>query len=251
MKIVVSPDKTVLGKAAADAGTAAIRASLETKGKATIVVATGTSQIDTLDALVNMTDIDWSCVDAFHLDEYIGLPASHPASFRRYLNDRFVTRLPRLRGFTAINGCTANVDAELKRLNGLLRDRTVDVCFAGIGENGHLAFNDPPADFQTDQPYLRVELDEACRRQQFDEGWFPTIEAVPREAISMSIAQIMKSQTLILSVPDLRKARAVKGAVHGGVTAMLPASIAQRHPQCTLFLDPASASGLGNAPESP
>ncbi|MGI4859062.1 MAG: glucosamine-6-phosphate deaminase [Janthinobacterium lividum] len=244
MRIVVSKDTATLGEAAALDGAAAIVAAIQARGRATIVLATGASQIATLDALVGRTDIDWSCVDVFHLDEYLGLPVTHRASFRRYLQERFVERVAQLKSFTAIDGTAPDTAAELARLNAALAGREVDVCFAGIGENGHLAFNDPPADFEGQDPFHVVELDRACRQQQFNEGWFDAFDAVPDKAISMSIAQIMRCAQLTLSVPDERKARAVGHALLSAVDPACPASILQRHRHCTLFLDGPSASAL-------
>jgi glucosamine-6-phosphate deaminase len=188
--------------------------------------------------------IDWSKVTVFHLDEYVGLAVSHPASFRRYLDERFVSRLKHLGNFVPVIGDAAGLADEVRRLNGLIGAQTIDVCFAGIGENCHLAFNDPPADFETDDPYIVVTLDEACRRQQLGEGWFASLDAVPARAISMSIHQIMKSRELIVCVPDARKAKAVAAALEGPVTPSQPASILQRHKACTIYLDPPAAAGL-------
>lgn len=233
-----------LGRAAAEQGASRIRAALDTRGSANIILATGASQFAMLDHLVQ-ADIDWSRVSAFHLDEYVGIPRTHPASFRGYLQARFIDRVATLRDFVFVEGDAADLSAELNRLNHLLRAAPIDVCFAGIGENCHLAFNDPPADFETDDPYLRVRLDEACRRQQLGEGWFDSLDEVPREAISMSIRQILKSKAIILSVPDARKAEAVFHAVKGPVSDRYPASILQQHADVTLHLDPNSASRLG------
>ncbi|MFI4995087.1 MAG: glucosamine-6-phosphate deaminase [Hyphomicrobiales bacterium] len=242
MKLEILADKAALGAAAAAMGANAIRDSIARRGEATITVATGKSQFEMLEHLVSLPGIDWSKVTAFHLDEYIGLPESHPASFRRYLRERFVGPLPNLKAFIPIEGDARDIEAEIGRLNSLLAGRTVDLCFAGIGENCHLAFNDPPADFETDAPYLLVELDEACRRQQLGEAWFQTLADVPRRAISMSIRQIMKAARLVISVAEARKAQAVRDAVEGAVSELFPASILQRHAQCTLFLDrPAAA----------
>jgi glucosamine-6-phosphate deaminase len=248
MQIEVLPDKAALGARAACDGAEGIRAALAARGACTIVVATGASQFEMLDALVAEPRIDWSQVTAFHLDEYVGLPASHPASFRRYLQERFVARLPGLGRFVPVEGDAADLEAELECLNALLAGREVDVCFAGIGENGHLAFNDPPADFEAEAPYLVVALDEACRRQQLGEGWFPSLDAVPRRAISMSIRQILKSRRIVLSVPDSRKAAAVRAAVEGEVSPACPASILQRHAGTALYLDPPAAALLARRP---
>ena len=243
MKIQKHSNVDNLGEAAGAQGVAAIKAAIEAKGRATVIVATGASQFSMLERLVR-AEIDWSRVTAFHLDEYVGLRRDHPASFRRYLQERFIDRLPTLHEFIMVEGDAANLDAELVRLNTRIERETVDVCFAGIGENCHLAFNDPPADFMTEQPYIVVELDEACRRQQLGEGWFESLEAVPRRAVSMSVRQIMKSEKIILSVPDARKAQAVRDAVCGPVSELYPASILQQHPDATLHLDLASASLL-------
>lgn len=248
MQIHMFDDKVSLGQAAADAGAALIRSAIARDGEATIIVATGASQFEVLAALVKAPGIDWSKVTAFHLDEYAGLPESHGASFRKYLRERFVAHVPGLKSFVPVNGDAPDLAAEIARLNGLIRDRRVAVCFAGIGENGHLAFNDPPADFKTDEPYLLVTLDEACRKQQMGEGWFPTLADVPERAISMSIRQMMKSDALILSVSDTRKAEAVKGALEGPLSNLCPASIIREHSDCRLFMDPAAASLLSKAP---
>lgn len=244
MKIEILADKKDLGAKAAAAGAAAIRAAIARGGKASIILATGASQFDVLDALVRAEGIDWSRVTALHLDEYIAMPATHPASFRKYLNERFVQRVPTLGRFVFIEGDVPDLAAELARVNAIARSLAIDVCFAGIGENCHLAFNDPPADFTTEDPFIVVQLDEACRQQQFGEGWFPTLEAVPTRAISMSIRYMMKSAAVILSVPDARKAKAVQAAVEGPVSPHFPASIMQRHPDCRLYLDSASAALL-------
>ena len=221
-----------------------IRAALSKNGAATTIVATGASQFEMLDALTKEPDIRWDRVTAFHLDEYVGMEITHGASFRKYLWERFHSKLPLpLVAFHYINAST-DPHGECKRLGELIKQKSVDVAFIGIGENGHLAFNDPPADFQTAQPYLVVNLDEACRKQQLGEGWFPTLNDVPTQAISMSVKQILKSAAIICTVPDSRKAIAVKGAVEGPVTPDVPASILQKHPRAWLFLDRPSAAGL-------
>jgi glucosamine-6-phosphate deaminase len=242
MNVIVCEDVQDLGQHAAADAASRIRHAIDTQGQAHIVVATGASQFEVLFALVASKNIDWSRVVGFHLDEYIGLPMSHPASFRGYLKQRLVDRVP-IRQFHYVDGET-DPRAECRRVGGLLRLCSIDVALVGIGENGHLAFNDPPADFQTEEPYLLVDLDEACRRQQLGEGWFPTLAAVPRQAISMSIRQIMKSAAIICSVPDIRKAKAVQAALQGPVTRHLPASILQQHPCAAVYLDPPAASLL-------
>lgn len=237
--------KNAVGVAAASLGAQAIRDALAAWGEAAIVVATGVSQFEMLTNLVVAPGIDWSCVTAFHLDEYAGLPDSHPASFRRYLRERFVAPLDRRVRFVPVNGDADDPQAEARRLSGLIAGRRIDVCFAGIGENCHLAFNDPPADLETEQPYIVVELDEACRRQRLGEGWFPDLEAVPAHAISMSIRQILRSRLIVVSASDARKARAVRDAVEGPVTPLHPASVLQHHAEAVMFLDPPAASRLG------
>lgn len=243
MRLCIHDDKTALGRAAAREGADAIRAAIGARGGAAIVLATGASQFDMLDSLVR-EEIDWSKVTTFHLDEYVGIGPDHPASFRRYLAERFVQHASGLAEFVAIDGTAPDLGAELGRLNRRIAARTVDVCFAGIGENCHLAFNDPPADFDVDDPYILVKLDEACRRQQMGEGWFETLDDVPARAISMSIRQMMTSRKLVLSVPDARKAKAVLDAVEGPVTNAHPASIIRQHGDCSLHLDPAAAGML-------
>lgn len=236
--------KPEMGAAAAKQGAQLIREAIAARGHANIIVATGASQFEMLDALIREPDIAWHKVTGFHLDEYVGLPITHPASFRLYLWTRFVSKLPLpLAAFHYVNA-DHNPQQECDRLSGIIRERPVDVAFIGIGENGHLAFNDPPADFQTDVPYIVVTLDGACRKQQMNEGWFKTIEDVPQQAISMSIRQIMKSQAIVCTVPDARKAEAVKNSVQGPVAPEVPGSILQQHPNTTIFLDNDSASLL-------
>jgi glucosamine-6-phosphate deaminase len=249
LDVSVYPTPQAAGTAAASAGIAKLREALQRRGTASIILATGTSQFDMLAALVAAPDIDWTRVTCFHLDEYIGLPVEHGASFRRVLRERFIERLPAApAAFHEINGEASDPEAETARLDALIAKTTIDVAFIGIGENGHLAFNDPPADFDTDKPYLVVTLDEACRRQQMGEGWFATLDDVPSRAISMSIRRILASTSLIVTVPDERKADAVVRSLEGPLTNEMPASILRSHADCRLFLDEASASRLGQRP---
>jgi len=241
MELIISETKQELGKVAAQKGAELIRRAILQKGEANIIVATGASQFEMLSELVR-EDVNWSVVTGFHLDEYIGISDQHPASFRKYLKERFVDLIP-IKEFNYVNGET-DPHAECARLGEIIRNHPIDVAFVGIGENGHLAFNDPPADFETEEPYLVVNLNDACRRQQLGEGWFPTFDDVPERAISMSIKQIMKSKTIICSVPDERKARAVFDTVHAEITPACPAAIMRNHPDAVLFLDKAAASGL-------
>lgn len=244
MQVVVCETKPELGRRAAEAGAEKIRQAIARNGAANIVVATGMSQFEMLAELVSAPGIDWGRVTGFHLDEYVGMPETHPASFRKYLKERFVDRLPRpLAAFHYING-EHDSAAECGRLGEIIAAHPIDVAFVGIGENGHLAFNDPPADFDTDAPYVVVNLDEACRRQQLGEGWFATLNDVPGQAISMSIRQIMKSGTILCSVPDARKAEAVRASLDGPVTPQVPASVLQQHGDTTVYLDSSSAALL-------
>lgn len=242
MDIAIYSDRATMSRAAANHAAEALKRCVREKGKARIVAATGASQIDFLGALTSASGIDWSRVEMFHLDEYVGLPIVHPASFRRYLLDRFIDKVGVGR-WHLLDGEADPVHVA-DRIGAELGRRQVDLAFVGIGENGHLAFNDPPADFTTEQPYLVVTLDEACRRQQVGEGWFASLEDVPTQAISMSVRQILKSREIIAIVPDARKAVAVKACVEGPVSPTAPASILQTHAQTTLYLDEDSAALL-------
>ena len=244
MNVVIRQTKQELGNAAAEAGAECIRQAISACDRANVILATGASQFEMLESLVRADGLDWAKVTAFHLDEYVAMEATHPASFRRYLRERFVEELPGpLDQFHYING-EGDPQAECRRMGQIIRRHPIDVAFVGIGENGHLAFNDPPANFETDEPYLVVSLDQACRRQQLGEGWFKTLEDVPTQAISMSIRQIMASKVIICSVPEQRKAEAVRTALEGPTTPQVPASILNEHENCHLFLDKASASML-------
>jgi glucosamine-6-phosphate deaminase len=244
----LSKTKSDAGEAAAALGAEASAAAIAARGRANIVVATGASQYEMLDALVRHREIDWSKVTGFHLDEYIGMSADHPASFRRYLAERFTGRLPKLGAFHFIVGDAPDLDAEIARISAILDAHPIDVMFAGIGENGHLAFNDPPADFATTEAYRVVDLEERCRRQQLGEGWFPDLAAVPHRAISMTIRRILSARVVVLTVPDERKAEAVHEVLEGPVTNLWPASILQEHPACHMFLDPPAAARLTRKP---
>jgi len=245
MKTIIGKDKTDMAAKAADFAAERIRKAIADRGEARVIVATGASQFEFLEALVKEPGIDWTKVTGFHLDEYVGLPVSHKASFRNYMRERFVSKTPQpMKAFNEVNGEAEDPKAEIARLQKLLREAPIDVACVGIGENGHLAFNDPPADFNTEDAYIVVNLDEKCRNQQVGEGWFATIDDVPKQAFSMTIKQIMWSRSICCTCPDARKADAVRGAVEGPVTNRLPSSVMQLHPDCALFLDPASASKL-------
>lgn len=247
MKIYQSKNPKELGKSAGETAAALIRGAIDRKGKANLILATGTSQFETINQLLKEA-IDWSKVTIYHLDEYIGLPMTHPASFRKYLKERFVDKVDGLVAIHYING-ENDPESECEKLAALISEEVIDVAFVGIGENGHLAFNDPPADFDTEKPYLVVDLDGPCRRQQMNEGWFESPDDVPAQAISMSIQQIMKSEHIICSVPDERKAEAVKNCLESEVSNKHPSSILQNHPSCSIFLDEASAKMLNRALE--
>ena len=247
MTLTIHADPQALGRAAGTEAADLIVAAIRQNGQARIVIATGASQFATLATLVTRTDIDWSKVDCFHLDEYVGMSDQHPASFRRYLQERFVAKVKSLRTFHGVNGDAADPQAECKRLGRLISAGPIDVLLLGIGENGHLAFNDPPADVTTREPYLVVNLDEGCRKQQLGEGWFPTIEAVPRQAISMSIQQILSAKVLVTSVPDARKAKAVQTSLESPISPMSPGTYLRQHQRSSLHLDRASASLLSPA----
>lgn len=243
MFISIRNDSVETGIEAGKKAASLIGQAIASKGNATIILATGSSQFETLNQLTGEEGIDWSKVTIFHLDEYIGLPISHKASFRKYLQERFIEKVPKLKSVNLING-EVNPEPECQRLGSLISQSPVDVALVGIGENGHLAFNDPPADFETDCAYLVVKLDEQCRQQQVNEGWFASITEVPAQAISMSVKQIMLSKHIVCTVPGIRKAKAVKNTLEKPVSNYYPASILQNHPDCYLFLDNESASLL-------
>lgn len=240
MQINISEDASELGKTAGSNAAQLIRAAITENGTANVIVATGTSQFETLNQLIR-EDIDWSKVVIFHLDEYIGLPLTHPASFRKYLKERFIDKIGPIGSVFLINGET-DPKEECERLGDIISKHPIDVALVGIGVNGHLAFNDPPADFNTEKPFLVVNLDDPCRMQQFNEGWFKTLEEVPQQAISMSIKQILKSKHIICSIPDKRKAQAVKDCLKNEVSNLHPASILQEHADCLVYLDKDSAA---------
>lgn len=243
MRVEIFDTKRELGEAAAREAAEIIRAAIAERGEARAVAATGASQFEFLEALAREEGIDWGRVTLFHLDEYVGLPESHPASFRKYLKERLSERV-RPGAFHFIDGEAPDPVEECRRLGELISQDEIDVAFVGIGENGHLAFNDPPADFGTEEPYLVVNLDEACRRQQVGEGWFETVGEVPSQAISMSIRQILKARRCICIVPDRRKAEAVRDCLELEVSPLRPASVLQQHEGATLYLDRESASLL-------
>lgn len=243
MVIKIYEDKTSLGRAAAEQAAASLRNAIQESGRARIIAATGASQFEFLDALTTMPAIEWPRVEMFHLDEYVGLPASHPASFRKYLLERLINKTG-ITKYHFLDG-EGDVPAVVRRVSAELTAAPIDIAFVGIGENGHLAFNDPPANFQTEEPYIIVDLDEPCRRQQVGEGWFGNLSEVPKRAMSMSARQILKAREILCVVPDARKAQAVKSCLEGEVRPLAPASILRTHPNTTVFLDKLSSALLG------
>ena len=245
MTIDVSDNKNEMGSRAADQAAAIICAAIAERNEARVIFASAASQFEFIEALLAHAEIDWSKVCGFHLDEYVGLAADHPASFRRFLKERLLAKLPcPVKRFTFVGGDAPDTAAECARLEAAIREKPVDLACIGIGENGHIAFNDPPADFETDAAYAVVALDEVCRRQQVGEGWYPNLDAVPTHAFSMTVPQILAAREIVVVVPDDRKAKAVSMAVDGPLTNMCPSSILRTHPRCTLFLDKPAASLL-------
>jgi len=242
VKLTLFPNKQELGKQAALHAAETIRAAVAQRGRCRLLAATGGSQFEFLAALTALPNVPWEQVEMFHLDEYVGIGADHPASFRRYLRERLIGPTA-LRRYHLIEG-DKDPRRVCRELGALLRAEPVDVAFAGIGENCHLAFNDPPADFATEEAYLIVDLDEACRRQQVGEGWFPSLADVPRQAISISIRQLLSAKTLIIPVPDARKAPAVRRCWLEPISPLVPASILRRHSDATVYLDSDSAALL-------
>jgi glucosamine-6-phosphate deaminase len=243
MKIRRLETKGEIAREAAEQAVALLGETIAAQGRAHVIAATGAAQFEFLEALTGASGIDWGKTVFFHLDEYVGLPETHPASFRRFLKERIVAKV-HPGTFHFLEGDATDPGAEARRVGAILAAHPIDVAFVGIGENGHLAFNDPPADFETEEPYLVVSLDEACRRQQMGEGWFRSLADVPERAISMSIRQVLKSREILAIVPDQRKAQAVHDCLGGPVTPVHPASILQEHPRTTVYLDRASASLL-------
>jgi glucosamine-6-phosphate deaminase len=245
MRIQTYPDSQTMSNAAAERAATVLRQTVADRGRARIIAATGASQFRFLEALTAAPDVPWSAVEMFHLDEYVGLPVDHPASFRKYLLERLIGKT----GLTHYHLLDGEQEPKkvAEKVGRALASDTIDVAFVGIGENGHLAFNDPPADFEATAPYLIVTLDDACRRQQVGEGWFASVADVPTQAISMSVREILRSREILCIVPDARKAEAVKATVEGEISPMVPASILKTHPNTTLYLDHAAAALLNHA----
>ena len=242
MLIRVFSTNTELSQSAAQDAAAILRDAIARQGKARIIVATGASQLSFLKELTASPGISWQNVELFHLDEYVGLPITHPASFRKYLLERLIHPVS-IGRFHLLDG-EGDLTVVCREIGTELNAAPIDAAFAGIGENGHLAFNDPPADFTSEEPFLIVNLDDACRRQQVGEGWFKDLSEVPRQAITMSIRQILKARKILSIVPDQRKASAVKACLEGKIGPNAPASILRTHPGVTLYLDKGSSSLL-------
>ena len=239
-------EKSTLGKSAAAHAGSIIRGAIAQRGRARVVAASAASQFEFLDALVTEPGVDWQKVELFHLDEYIGLPMSHPASFCKFLDERLISKT-RITNAHLLNG-EKDPTAVIAEVGKAISAAPIDVAFVGIGENGHLAFNDPPADFETEEPYIIVQLDQPCRQQQVGEGWFPDLAHVPTHAISMSVRQVLKAKEILAIVPDARKAAAIAACFNGPVTPLAPSSILRTHPHATIYLDRNSAARL--TPES-
>jgi len=245
MHLRVLEGRDSLGKAAAVQAATAIERAIAANGKARIIGASAASQFEFLEALIGTPGIDWTKVELFHLDEYIGLPKTHPASFCKFLQDRLISKT----GIAAYHFLDGEKDpADVIRLtNEAISAAPIDVAFVGIGENGHLAFNDPPADFDIEEPYIVVNLDDACRRQQVGEGWFPDFTSVPKQAISMSVKQVLKSKEILAVVPGPKKAQAIQACFDGPISPMAPSSILRTHSNATIYLDLDSAALLSPA----
>ena len=243
MNINISKNAEILGEEAASDAALELNKAVNKQGYARLLLSTGASQFETIDNLVKM-DIDWSKVEMFHLDEYINLPETHPASFRKYLKERFLAHVNIKKAFL-VDG-EADIDRTIAGLTQNLREKPIDVALIGIGVNGHIAFNDPPADFDTKEAYLRVKLDGKCKMQQVGEGWFAGIDDVPNEAISMSVYQIMQSKLIITSVPHEAKADAVAKTLTNKLTNLVPSTMLKQHENWHLYLDNNSASNFIN-----
>lgn len=231
MRIVISRTADELGKRAADAAEIIIKDAISKNGEARIILSTGASQFETLKYLTEK-DIDWSKVTMFHLDEYVNLPETHPASFRKYLKERFVAKT-NVGKAHFVDGTKENIAF----LTEEIRKSPVDLGIVGIGVNGHIAFNDPPADFETKEAYIIVDLDETCRNQQVGEGWFKTFDDVPKQAVSMTVYQIIQCKNIVTAVPHAEKAWAIENTLKGELSNTVPATMLKMHDNWQLFTD--------------
>ena len=245
MLLKVFEDKVSLGRAAASQAAAAIRSAIAERGTARVVAASAASQFEFLETLTATPGIQWKQVELFHLDEYIGLPMKHPASFCKFLQERLIAKTG-ITNFHLLDG-SKDPGEVIRSVGKAISASPIDVAFLGIGENGHIAFNDPPADFDTEEPYITVALDHACRLQQVGEGWFKNLDEVPKHAISMSVRQVLKAKEILAVVPDARKAPAIKACFDGEISPMAPSSILRNHPNATVYLDRQSSALLSPA----
>jgi len=243
-RVLVFPARDALGAGAAEMAAAITRHAADQRGRARIIVATGNSQLDLIGALTNLPGVPWNSVEVFHMDEYVGLPENHPASFRLWIRTRVADKVhPKAVHYIA--GDAPDLDAEIERYTRLLTEAPVDLAFVGFGENGHIAFNDPHvADFQDPAMLKRVTLDDPCRRQQAGEGHFPTPADVPRDAVTITCPGLFRAEAWVCCVPERRKAEAVRNALEGPIATACPASIVRTHPNATVYLDPQSSSLL-------
>jgi glucosamine-6-phosphate deaminase len=247
--VKIFPAKQEMTRAAAEHAAESLGALLKQQNLVRLLAATGASQIEFLEDLTAKHAIDWARIELFHLDEYVGLGLEHPASFARYIRQRIIDRTG-ITHYHLLDG-TLPPREMLTAINRNIAQTRIDLAFVGIGENGHLAFNDPPADFETEEPYLLVNLDQACREQQVGEGWFASLDEVPRQAISVSVHQLLKTREILCIVPDQRKAAAVKACLEGPLSPWAPASALRAHPNTTIFLDDGSASLLSRDADNP
>jgi glucosamine-6-phosphate deaminase len=245
MLLRVFDDKVSLGKAAAAQAASAIRFAIATQGRARVVAASAASQFEFLEALTVTPGIQWEQVELFHLDEYIGLTMTHPASFCKFLQERLIAKTG-ISNYHLLDGSRDPIEV-IRSVGNAITASPIDVAFLGIGENGHIAFNDPPADFDTEEPYIPVALDHACRLQQVAEGWFENLDDVPKQAISMSVRQVLKSKEILVVVPGPRKAQAIKSCFDGPISPMAPSSILRDHSNATVYLDRQSSALLTSA----
>jgi glucosamine-6-phosphate deaminase len=245
MLLKVFDDKVSLGKAAATQAASAIRFAIAERVQARVVAASAASQFEFLEALTATPGIHWEQVELFHLDEYIGLPTTHPASFCKFLQERLIAKTG-IVNYHLLDG-SQDPAAVIRSVGKAITASPIDIAFLGIGENGHIAFNDPPADFDTQEPYIIVSLDHSCRLQQVGEGWFKDLDAVPKQAISMSVRQVLKAREILAVVPDARKAPAIKACFDGPISPMAPSSILRNHPNATVYLDRQSSALLSPA----
>ncbi|WP_161498985.1 6-phosphogluconolactonase [Cryobacterium aureum] len=243
LKVSIAPSNAELGAAAAEEFASAVRSALAAKDEIAVILATGNSQLSFARAVRERDDIDWSRISILHMDEYLGMAEDHPASFRRWMQENLVRHV-HPKAFYGVEGDRLPVADEVERYSALVRDLEPAICVMGIGENGHLAFNDPPADFDTHEMMLVLDLDDVCRNQQVGEGHFESLAATPRQALSLTVHALLRPAVVLVLTPEARKAAAVKAALEGPVTSMCPGSILQTQPQAHLYLDTDSAALL-------